>query len=292
VYPAIVHFLTPVPVLRFFKAIWPAQTFAFSTSSSAATLPITMERCNRGLGIPRENCSFVLPLGATINMDGTALYQAVATIFLANAMDVPLGLGGQISILMIALMASIGTAAVPSAGMVMLVVILEQTRIPTEAIGLIWALDRPLDMLRTAVNVTGDAAVATLVSSSELEKEVDYSSGSPSLPQRSQQNRSRSRNRRRGPGGGSGGGQQGSGQGQSGQSRPQRDRDRDRESQGGQRQGRRGGNQGTGGNQGRSGRQQGGGGGNRGGNSGGQNRGGRPRQDRDDRKNDSSGSDD
>lgn len=200
VYPAIIHFFTPISIRRFFKAIWPAQTFAFSTSSSAATLPITMDVCHRNLGIPRENCSFILPLGATINMDGTALYQAVATIFLANVMQIELSLWGQFQILIIALMASIGTAAVPSAGMVMLVVILEQMKIPTEAIGLIWALDRPLDMLRTAVNVTGDTAVATWVSSDELENDIDYGSGSTNSRQtNANAPRPRNRNNRRRP---------------------------------------------------------------------------------------------
>lgn len=179
VYTSIVHFLTPFSVKQFFKAIWPAQTFAFSTSSSAATLPITMDRCHNELKIPRENCSFILPLGATINMDGTALYQAVAAIFLSNAIGEPLSFGGQLTIIMIALLASIGTAAVPSAGMVMLVVILEQLKIPAEAIGLIWALDRPLDMLRTAVNVTGDAAVASYVSADDIPDDLDYGGSSP-----------------------------------------------------------------------------------------------------------------
>lgn len=193
VYPAIIHFLTPLTVSKFFKAIWPAQTFAFSTSSSAATLPITMERCKNNLNIPKENCSFVLPLGATINMDGTALYQAVAAIFIANAVGEPLGLGAQFQVLALALLASIGTAAVPSAGMVMLVVILEKIGIPIEAIGLIWALDRPLDMLRTAVNVTGDAAVATFISSSDIKQGIDYGSSSPGRPDRRRNNNNRRR---------------------------------------------------------------------------------------------------
>lgn len=247
VYPAIIHFLTPISVVKFFKAIWPAQTFAFSTSSSAATLPITMERCRNGLGISEEKSSFILPLGATINMDGTALYQAVATIFLANAMGIPLGIGGQISILMIALLASIGTAAVPSAGMVMLVVILEQTKIPAEAIGLIWALDRPLDMLRTAVNVTGDATVATLISRDDLAKDLDFgsSTGARSLENSPQRNRRPNRNRRRPGNNPNQSGRQNSGHGnpqngrrdsspeRSSQSDPRRNRDRNRSSSSG-----------------------------------------------------------
>jgi len=132
-------------------------------------------------------------LGATINMDGTALYQAVAAIFIANAVGEPLGLGAQFQVLALALLASIGTAAVPSAGMVMLVVILEKIGIPIEAIGLIWALDRPLDMLRTAVNVTGDAAVATFISSSDIKQGIDYGSSSPGRPDRRRNNNNRRR---------------------------------------------------------------------------------------------------
>lgn len=236
VYPAIIHFMTPMSVVKFFKAIWPAQTFAFSTSSSAATLPITMERCRNGLGVSEEKCSFILPLGATINMDGTALYQAVATIFLANAMGIPLGIGGQISILMIALLASIGTAAVPSAGMVMLVVILEQTKIPAEAIGLIWALDRPLDMLRTAVNVTGDATVATLISRDDLARDLDFGSntGARSQENNPQRNRRPNRNRRRpAPGNNPNqSGRQNSGSGNTQNNRRDSSSERERSSQG------------------------------------------------------------
>lgn len=181
VYPSIIQFFTPVSVVKFFKAIWPAQTLAFSTSSSAAALPITMERCQNGLKISKENSSFILPLGATINMDGTALYQAIAVVFLANVFAEPLTLGAQFSVLVATLLASIGTAAVPSAGLVMLTAILVDKGIPAEAVGLIWALDRPLDMLRTAVNVTGDAAVATFVSSSDISDKdrIDYGSRTP-----------------------------------------------------------------------------------------------------------------
>lgn len=181
VYPSIVQFLTPVSVVKFFKSIWPAQTLAFSTSSSAAALPITMERCQNELKVSKENSSFILPLGATINMDGTALYQAIAVVFLANVFAEPLTLGAQFSVLVATLLASIGTAAVPSAGLVMLTAILVDKGIPAEAVGLIWALDRPLDMLRTAVNVTGDAAVATFISSSDISDKdrIDYGSRTP-----------------------------------------------------------------------------------------------------------------
>lgn len=147
----------------FLKAMSPAQLLAFSTSSSAATLPVTMERVEEKLGVDSEISSFVLPLGATINMDGTSLYQGVAAVFIAQAFGMDLTFGEQLSILVAAVLASIGSAAVPSAGMVMLVIVLGQAGIPEAGLALIFAMDRPLDMLRTVVNVTGDAMVATLM---------------------------------------------------------------------------------------------------------------------------------
>jgi Na+/H+-dicarboxylate symporter len=154
----------------FLKGISPAQLLAFSTSSSAATLPVTMERVEEHLGVEKEVTSFVCPVGATINMDGTSLYQAVAAVFICQALDFDLTMGQQLSIILTALMASIGSAAVPGAGMVMLVIVLESVGLPADklAVGLalIFAVDRPLDMLRTTVNVTGDATVAMLVGNS------------------------------------------------------------------------------------------------------------------------------
>ncbi len=154
----------------FLKEISPAQLLAFSTSSSAATLPVTMERVEEHIGVDKEVSSFVLPVGATINMDGTSLYQGVAAVFIAQALDFELGLGAQLTIVLTALLASIGSAAVPGAGMVMLVIVLEAVGFPTDklAIGLalIFAVDRPLDMCRTIINVTGDATVATVVAKS------------------------------------------------------------------------------------------------------------------------------
>lgn len=147
----------------FLKAISPAQLLAFSTSSSAATLPVTMERVEEKLGVDSEVASFVLPLGATINMDGTSLYQGVAAVFIAQAFGMELSLGEQLGILAAAVLASIGSAAVPSAGMVMLVIVLGQAGIPEAGLALIFAIDRPLDMMRTVVNVTGDATVATIM---------------------------------------------------------------------------------------------------------------------------------
>jgi len=150
----------------FMNGISPAQLLAFSTSSSAATLPVTMERVSEHLGVDEEVTSFVLPIGATINMDGTSLYQAVAAVFIAQAFGMDLSLGVQLGIIATATLASIGSAAVPGAGMVMLVIVLAQAGIPEAGLALIFAIDRPLDMCRTVVNVTGDAAVSMMVAKS------------------------------------------------------------------------------------------------------------------------------
>ena len=167
VYLGLLKLFTPLKISQFFKAIAPAQLLAFSTSSSGATLPVTMRQCKEKLGASKETTSFVLPLGATINMDGTALYQAVAAVFIAQAYSIPLDLGAQITIILTAVMASIGTAAVPGAGIIMLVIILEAINVPTAGIALILGVDRILDMLRTATNVTGDAAVCAIIAHSE-----------------------------------------------------------------------------------------------------------------------------
>jgi len=150
----------------FFRGISPAQLLGFSTSSSAATLPVTMERVEEHLGVDEEVASFVLPIGATVNMDGTSLYQSVAAVFIAQALGMDLDLGQQLQIVLTATLASIGTAAVPGAGMVMLVIVLAAAGIPEEGLALIFAMDRILDMCRTSVNVTGDATVAMLVAKS------------------------------------------------------------------------------------------------------------------------------
>jgi Na+/H+-dicarboxylate symporter len=166
-YPTLLYTIAKVNPIRFFKAIAPAQLLAFSTSSSAATLPVTMERVTEHVGVDEEVSSFVLPLGATVNMDGTSLYQAVAAIFIAQAMlPEPLDLQTQLMIIVTATLASIGSAAVPSAGMVMLVIVLGQAGIPEAGLALIFAIDRPLDMCRTVTNITSDATVATLVAKS------------------------------------------------------------------------------------------------------------------------------
>lgn len=167
VYPLFLKTFTKLNYFDFFKGIAPAQMLAFSTSSSAATLPVTMERCEDHLGVSEEVSSFVLPLGATINMDGTSLYQAVAAVFIAQAFGYDLDLAQQLTIVLTATLASVGAAAVPGAGMVMLVIVLSSIGIDPEGIALIFAVDRILDMLRTVVNVTGDATVATVVASTE-----------------------------------------------------------------------------------------------------------------------------
>ena len=166
-YSAILKLFTPMSLKLFYKGISPAQLLAFSTSSSGATLPVTMERCEEELGVSEEVSSFVLPLGATINMDGTALYQAVAAVFIAQTLGMDLGLTAQLTIVFTAVLASIGTAAVPGAGIIMLVIILEAIHVPSEGIALILGVDRILDMLRTTTNVTGDASVAVMVASTE-----------------------------------------------------------------------------------------------------------------------------
>ena len=154
----------------FLKNFSPAQLLAFSTSSSAATLPVTMERVEEHLGVDQEVSSFVLPVGATVNMDGTSLYQAVAAVFICQVTGFELGLGDQLTIILTATLASIGSAAVPGAGMIMLVIVLEALGLPSESlaigIALIFAVDRPLDMCRTVINVTGDATVSMLVAKS------------------------------------------------------------------------------------------------------------------------------
>lgn len=170
IYMVFVSIFTKKNPLWFLKQLSPAQLLAFSTSSSAATLPVTMERVEEHIGVDKEVSSFVLPVGATINMDGTSLYQAVAAVFIAQALGFELSFVDQLMIVLTALLASIGSAAVPGAGMVMLVIVLEAVNFPADklAIGLalIFAVDRPLDMCRTVVNVTGDATVSALVAKS------------------------------------------------------------------------------------------------------------------------------
>lgn len=166
VYATIVYIFTKKTPKFFFNGIAPAQLLGFSTSSSAATLPVTMERVEDHLGVEEEVTSFVLPIGATINMDGTSLYQAVAAVFIAQAFGMDSSFAAQLGIIATATLASIGSAAVPGAGMVMLVIVLAQAGIPEAGLALIFAVDRPLDMCRTTVNITGDAAVSMVVAKS------------------------------------------------------------------------------------------------------------------------------
>jgi len=169
VYPLFLKFYAKFSYKKFFQGLAPAQLLAFSTSSSAATLPLTMERCEEKLGVSKKVASFVLPLGATINMDGTSCYQAIAAVFIAQVYGMELGLSAQLTIVLTATLASIGSAAVPGAGIIMLAIVLGAVGVPLEGISLIFAVDRPLDMCRTVVNVTGDATVATIVAYTEGE---------------------------------------------------------------------------------------------------------------------------
>ena len=169
VYPAILMAFTKVKYKDFFKAIRPAQLLAFSTSSSSATLPVTMKQVEEELGVSEEISSFVLPLGATVNMDGTSLYQGVAAVFIAQALGMELNLTQQLMIVLTATLASIGSAGVPGAGLIMLIIVLESIGVPAAGVALIIAPDRILDMFRTVVNVTGDATVCTIVASTEGE---------------------------------------------------------------------------------------------------------------------------
>jgi proton glutamate symport protein len=167
VYSSLFKIFSKMKLRDFFKAIQPAVLLGFSTSSSAATLPVTMERVEKNLGVEEEVSSFVLPVGATINMDGTSLYQAVAAVFIAQALGMDLTIAQQLTIVLTATLASIGAAGVPGAGIIMLVIVLQAIQVPVEGIALILGVDRILDMLRTAVNITGDAAVSVAVAHTE-----------------------------------------------------------------------------------------------------------------------------
>jgi Na+/H+-dicarboxylate symporter len=168
----LVRFAAGLNPVAFFKRIFPVQIFAFSTSSSNATLPVTMSGAESGLGISKEVSSFVLPLGATINMDGTALYQAVAVMFIAQIYGIPLTLTAQLTVVITATLASIGAAGVPSAGLITLIIVLQSVGLGDKVeagIALILGVDRILDMLRTATNVTGDLSCAAFVARTEGE---------------------------------------------------------------------------------------------------------------------------
>lgn len=167
VYGSLLIFLGRLNPLVFLKKMRPVQLFAFSTSSSNATLPVTLDVVEHRLGVDNSVAAFTVPLGATINMDGTAIMQGVATVFIAQAYGVDIGLSGYLTVIATATLASIGTAGVPGVGLIMLAMVLQQVQLPVEGIALIIGVDRLLDMLRTAVNVTGDATVSCLVAKSE-----------------------------------------------------------------------------------------------------------------------------
>ena len=171
-YFLLLRILAGLSPLGFFRDFYPVMAYAFSTSSSSATLPITLETLERKMGIKKEVASFTAPLGATINMDGTAIMQGVATVFIAQAYSVDIGLGGYMMVILTATMASIGTAGVPGVGLITLALVLQQVGLPVEGIALIIGVDRLLDMLRTAINVGGDATVAAIVAKSE--GKLDY----------------------------------------------------------------------------------------------------------------------
>jgi Na+/H+-dicarboxylate symporter len=167
VYSVLFKIFSKMKLSDFFRAIRPAILLGFSTSSSLATLPVPMDSVEKHLGVAEEVSSFVLPVGATINMDGTSLYQAVAAVFIAQAIGMDLSLAQQLTIVFTATAASIGAAGVPGAGIIMLVIVLQAVQVPVEGIALILGVDRILDMARTAVNVTGDAAVSVAVAHTE-----------------------------------------------------------------------------------------------------------------------------
>lgn len=181
VFPLLLKTMTKIPVGHFFRAIRPAQLLAFSTSSSNATLPVTMKLTEEELGVSENIASFVLPLGATVNMNGTSLYQSVAAVFIAQALGMELSFSQQVMIVLTSTLAAVGSAGVPGAGLIMLIVVLESIGVPAAGIALIMAPDRILDMFRTVVNVTGDVVVTAVVASKEGEiTEVVKSKTAPS----------------------------------------------------------------------------------------------------------------
>jgi Na+/H+-dicarboxylate symporter len=173
VYGSALKILGKVNPIKFYKKFWTVMVVAFSTSSSNATIPINLNTCQKKLGVPDSISSFTIPLGATINMDGTAIMQGVAAIFIAQLFGVDLNFTQQLLIILTATLASIGTAGVPGAGIVMLAMVLQQVGIPLEGIALILSVDRIIDMCRTVVNITGDAVGTIIVSSSEKELDID-----------------------------------------------------------------------------------------------------------------------
>ena len=166
-YSTLIRLLAGLNPITFYRRFSPVMAYAFSTSSSNATLPITLEAVQHRIGVKNEVASFTVPLGATINMDGTAIMQGVATVFIAQAYNIDISLTGYLMVILTATLASIGTAGVPGVGLITLALVLQQVGLPVEGIALIIGVDRLLDMIRTAINVTGDAAVSTIVGRTE-----------------------------------------------------------------------------------------------------------------------------
>ena len=166
-YPSLIWLLAKLNPVTFYRRVSPVLAYAFSTSSSNATIPVTLETVEKRLGVKNEVASFTVPLGATINMDGTAIMQGVATVFIAQAYGVDISMTGYLMVILTATLASIGTAGVPGVGLITLAMVLTQVNLPVEGIALIIGVDRLLDMMRTAVNVVGDATVSTIVARSE-----------------------------------------------------------------------------------------------------------------------------
>ncbi|MCK4923012.1 MAG: cation:dicarboxylase symporter family transporter, partial [Bacteroidales bacterium] len=162
-----------VKIAKFFKGILPVQLVAFSTSSSAATLPVTLKQSTNEFGVSKSVANFVLPVGVTINMDGTSAYIAIAAVFIAQVFGISLGLGDQLVIVIMVVMASIGSPGIPGGSIVMLIIVLNTLGLPEAGLALILGVDRPLDMLRTVVNVTGDTTVAAIVAKSEGELNLE-----------------------------------------------------------------------------------------------------------------------
>jgi Na+/H+-dicarboxylate symporter len=169
VYGCFIRLFANLNPFIFFKKMYTAMIFSFSTSSSSASIPVTLDTVENKLGVPNSVASFVIPLGATINMDGTAIMQGVATVFIAHAYNIDIGLIGYLTVILTATLASIGTAGVPGVGLITLTMVLKQVGLPVEGIALIIGIDRLLDMVRTAVNVSGDCMVSLLVSKSQKE---------------------------------------------------------------------------------------------------------------------------
>ncbi|MDR2682927.1 MAG: dicarboxylate/amino acid:cation symporter [Dysgonamonadaceae bacterium] len=163
IYPLFIRFFTGIPVRKFLKVMYPVQLFAFTTSSSAATLPVTMNAVEKNLGVAPEITSFIMPIGATVNMDGTSCYQTVAVLFIAQVFGIDLSIGQLLILIGMAILSSIGTPAIPGGSYVILAIVLGSVGIPVEGLALILGIDRPLDMLRTSVNVTGDAVIASII---------------------------------------------------------------------------------------------------------------------------------